>query len=137
MCTVGLPEEPQGQQCGAVLCWEVALAWGGCRLSGKVDWWCLSPADCSSRDTACDLPCFICSFGASPAWAALLGWVGERRGRCGELGREWAGLASWEQQGGTTEQSGLSPCSLDMDMTNASHSDFHTNSFSEEFSTFA
>ena len=38
VCAVVLPEEPQGQQCGAVLCWGLGLAWGaaGCLWEGNL-----------------------------------------------------------------------------------------------------
>ena len=72
-----------------------------------------------------------------PAKPGLICWVGERTGSCGELGRVTAGLTSWERQGGTTELAGLGPCSLDMDITNTSHPDFHNNAFSAQFSTFS
>ena len=75
-----------------------------------------SPADGSSGDTDTALCFCICCLGASPAWAALLGWSvldwGEKREvwRARE-GLGWAGLLG-ETGRSCRAGTGLGPCSL-------------------------
>jgi len=135
VCAVVLLEEPQGQQCGAVMCWGAGLVWEalGClgRWIGGVYLLQMAAAETLPVTSPASLAALLPAQPGFPCWAVL--------------GRGDGGVESWGGSGlgwppgrekGTTEQSRLSPCSLDMDMTNASHHDFHTNSFSEEFSTF-